>query len=51
MLVAWLFRIASTLAAYFDLEIKQFNVVNIFINTKRDTRSTLVAAYLPNSFK
>jgi hypothetical protein len=51
MLIARLFRITSTLAAYFNLEIKQFNVVNTFINTKRDTRSTLVAAYLPNSFK
>jgi hypothetical protein len=51
MLIAYLFRITSTLAAYFNLEIKQFNIVNIFINTKRDTRSILVAAYLPNSFK
>ncbi len=51
MLTACLFRIASTLATYFDLEIKQFDVVNIFVNTKRDTRSTPVAAYLPNSFK
>jgi hypothetical protein len=51
MLTACLFRITSTLAAYFNLEIKQFNVVNTFINAKRDTRSTPVAAYLPNSFK
>jgi hypothetical protein len=51
MLTAYLFRITSTLAAYFDLEIKQFNIINIFINTKKDTRSTLVAAYLSNSFK
>jgi hypothetical protein len=51
MLTARLFRITSALAAYFDLEIKQFDVVNTFINTKRDTKSTLVAAYLPNSFK
>jgi hypothetical protein len=51
MLVTRLFRITSTLAAYFNLEIKQFDIINIFVNTKRDTRSTLVAAYLPNSFK
>jgi hypothetical protein len=51
MLVACLFRITTTLAAYFNLEIKQFNIVNVFINTKRDTRSTLVATYLLNSFK
>ncbi len=50
-LAARLFRIASTLAAYFDLEIKQFDVVNTFVNTKRDTRSTLVAAHLPDGFK
>jgi hypothetical protein len=51
MLIARLFRITSTLATYFDLEIKQFDIVNIFINTKRDTRSTLVATHLPNNFK
>jgi len=31
-----LFRVAIVLAAYFNLEIKQFNVINVFINTKRD---------------
>jgi hypothetical protein len=51
ILITRLFRITSTLATYFNLEIKQFNIINVFINTKRDTRSTLVAAYLPNSFK
>jgi hypothetical protein len=50
-LAARSFRIASALAAYFDLEIKQFDVVNVFVNTKRDTRSTLVAAHLPDGFK
>jgi hypothetical protein len=51
MLIARLFRITSALATYFNLKIKQFNIINIFINTKRDTRSILVAAYLLNSFK
>jgi hypothetical protein len=51
MLIACLFRITSTLATYFNLEIKQFNIINIFVNTKRNTKSTLVATYLPNSFK
>ncbi len=50
-LAAYLFRIASALSTYFDLEIKQFDVVNTFINAKRDTRSTPVAAHLPDSFK
>ncbi len=40
-----------TLATHFDLEIKQFDVINVFVNTKRDQCSTLVACKLPNRFK
>jgi len=39
------------LAARFDLEIKQFDVINVFVNVKRDQRSALVACKLPDGFK
>jgi hypothetical protein len=32
----WLFRVIIILVIYFDLEIKSFDMINIFINTKRD---------------
>jgi ribosomal protein L23 len=50
-LVACLFRVAIAITAYFNLKIKQFNVVNVFVNTKRDSRSVLVAYKLLNRFK
>jgi hypothetical protein len=43
MLAARSFRIALAIIAYFNLEIKQFNVINAFINASRPSRSTLVA--------
>ena len=39
------------LAAQFDLEVKQFDVVNAFVNAKRDERSALVSCYLPDGWK
>jgi hypothetical protein len=45
------FRIASALAAHFDLEMKQFDVVNAFVNAKRENGSTPVAAHLPDGYK
>jgi hypothetical protein len=39
------------IAAHFDLEIKQFNVINAFINANRPSNSALVACQLPDGFK
>jgi hypothetical protein len=50
-LIARTFRIAAALATYFDLEIKQYNVINAFVNAKRDLDSVLVACQLPDGFK
>jgi hypothetical protein len=50
-LTARLFRVIITIAVCFDLKIKQFNIVNVFMNTKRDSRSVLVAYKLLNRFK
>ena len=37
--VSRLFKVAIALAVYFDLKVKQFNVVNAFVNTTQDTCS------------
>jgi hypothetical protein len=50
-LAARSFRVAMALAAHFDLEIKQYDVVNAFINARRDTNSVPVACKLPDGFK
>jgi hypothetical protein len=50
-LAACSFKVAIAVAARFDLEIKQFNVVNTFVNAKRDPRSVSVAYKLPDRFK
>jgi hypothetical protein len=42
-LIARTFRITAALAAHFDLEFKQYNIINAFINAKRDLDSVLVA--------
>jgi len=41
-LVARLFRIAIAIIAFFDLKIKQFDIVNAFANAKRLIKSLLV---------
>jgi hypothetical protein len=38
-----LFRIFIVIIAYFDLKIKQFNIINAFANAKRLVNSLLVA--------
>ena len=43
MVVIYLFKIAIAIAAFFDLKIKQFNIVNAFTNAKRLVKSLLVA--------
>ncbi len=45
------FRVAMALATHFDLEIKQFDVINIFVNIKRDQHSALVVCKLSDRFK
>ena len=50
-LAARTFRTAMALVARFDLEMKQFDVVNAFINAKRDASAALVRCYLPDGFK
>jgi hypothetical protein len=45
------FRISIAIIAYFDLKIKQFDVVNAFINAVRSSELLLVICKLPLSFK
>jgi len=42
-LVMCSFKIFIAIIAYFDLKIKQFNIINAFINTKRLVKSSLIA--------
>jgi hypothetical protein len=41
-LIARLFRIFIAIIAYFNLEIKQFDIINAFANAKRLVNSLLV---------
>jgi hypothetical protein len=50
-LIAYLFKVIITIIACFNLEIEQFNIVNIFVNIKKDLCSVLVAYKLLNKFK
>ena len=50
-LAARSFRLAMGIAAKFDLEIDQYDVVNAFINAKREKSSSLVYCQLPDGFK
>jgi hypothetical protein len=43
MLIIYSFYIIAAIVVYFDLEIKQFDIVNIFINIKHLLGSILVA--------
>jgi hypothetical protein len=45
------FRISTAITAYFDLEIKQFDVINAFINAVRSSELLLVIYKLPLGFK
>ena len=46
-----LFRISVAIIAYFDLKIKQFDVVNAFINAVRSSELLLVIYKLPLGFE
>jgi hypothetical protein len=50
-LVARSFRIAMAIAAHFDLEAKQYDIINAFINAQRDPESALITYHLPDGFK
>ena len=50
-LAARSFRVAMAIAARFDLEINQFDVVNAFVNAVRDSRSEPVNCKLPPGFQ
>jgi hypothetical protein len=45
------FKIGAAIVAYFDLEIKQFDVINAFINAVYSSELSLVICKLPLSFK
>jgi Na+/H+-dicarboxylate symporter len=45
------FRISTAIVAYFDLKIKQFDVVNAFINAIYSSELPLVICKLPLGFK
>jgi hypothetical protein len=51
MLVLRLFRIGIAIIAYFNLKIKQFDVVNAFINAVYNSELSLIICKLPLSFK
>jgi hypothetical protein len=50
-LAIYLFRIFIAIAAYFNLEIKRFDIINAFANAKRLANSLLIAYQLLNNFK
>jgi hypothetical protein len=50
-LTARLFKVIIVVIACFNLKIKQFNIINTFVNTKRDLHSVLVAYKLSDKFK
>jgi hypothetical protein len=39
------------IAAHFDLEAKQYDIINAFINAQRDPESALITYHLPDGFK
>ena len=51
MLAARSFRVIIAIAAYFNLKIKQFDIINAFINANCLIRSALMACMLPDKFK
>ena len=51
MLAARFFCIIIAIIAYFNLEIKQFNIINAFINANCLIKNALIAYMLPDKFK
>ncbi|OHW95249.1 reverse transcriptase domain protein [Colletotrichum incanum] len=50
-LAARTFRVVMAIAAEFDLEIHQFDVVNAFLNAERGPNEPPIVCYLPDGFK
>ena len=51
MFILRLFKVAIVLVIYFDLKVKQFDVINVFMNVTWDTCSQTIACKLLDSFK
>jgi hypothetical protein len=51
ILAFYSFRIIIAIVAKLDLETKQYNIVNIFVNILYDLSGELVIYYLPNDYK
>lgn len=51
MLASRSFRVIIAIIAQFNLEIKQFDVVNAFVNAQRSEHSSLIIYYMPDGFK
>jgi hypothetical protein len=45
-----LFRITMAIAAHFDLEVKQHDVINAFIYASRQLKEPPVTCYMPDGF-
>jgi hypothetical protein len=44
------FRIGMAIAAHFNLEVKQYNVINAFIYASRQSDGPPITCYMPNGF-
>jgi hypothetical protein len=49
-LVLCLFRIGIVITAYFDLKVKQYNIINAFIYALRQSDGPTVTCYIPDGF-
>ena len=51
ILIARLFRVRIVIIARFDLEIKQYDVINMFVNAKHNLNSLTMVCKLLDRFK
>ena len=50
ILVLYLFRMGIAIIAHFNLKVKQYNIVNIFIYTLRQLDGPTITCYILNGF-
>ena len=50
MLVSRLFRIKIAITTHFNLEVKQYNIINAFIYASRQLDGPLITYYMPDGF-
>ena len=50
MLALCLFRMGIAIVAHFNLEVKQYNVINAFIYASRQLDGPLITYYMPDGF-